>query len=136
MKKKCTYLHICLLSSIQVIVRIEKKSKKRKTLTKKSEKDKYVFTLLVLFLLLYLFTRGIFVPSSSFTSRWYCKIGYFCENFIFANSLKRHICYVKNSPLMSLTSSSIVYIAIFLQELLPFVGEILLLFAMCSLQLK
>ena len=29
----------------------------------------------------------------------YCKFGNFCENFIFANSIQRHICDVKNSPL-------------------------------------
>ena len=29
----------------------------------------------------------------------YCKCGNFCENFIFANIVKRHICYVKNSRL-------------------------------------
>ena len=29
----------------------------------------------------------------------YCKIEIFCENFIFANSIKRHICDVKNSRL-------------------------------------
>ena len=29
----------------------------------------------------------------------YCKSGNFCKNFIFANSVKRHICDVKNSRL-------------------------------------
>ena len=29
--------------------------------------------------------------------REYCKIGNFRENFIFANSIKRHICEVENS---------------------------------------
>ena len=29
----------------------------------------------------------------------YCKFGYFHEDFIFANSVKRHICDVKNSRL-------------------------------------
>ena len=29
----------------------------------------------------------------------YCKLGNFRENFIFANSVKRHICYGKNSRL-------------------------------------
>ena len=29
----------------------------------------------------------------------YCKIRNFCENFIFANSIKRHIYHVKNSQL-------------------------------------
>ena len=29
----------------------------------------------------------------------YCKSRNFCENFIFANSFKRHICDVKNSGL-------------------------------------
>ena len=29
----------------------------------------------------------------------YCRFGNFCENFIFANSIKRHISDVKNSRL-------------------------------------
>ena len=29
----------------------------------------------------------------------YCKVGNFCENFIFANSIKRRICDVKNARL-------------------------------------
>ena len=29
----------------------------------------------------------------------YCKSGNFCENFIFAESVKRRICDTKNSPL-------------------------------------
>ena len=29
----------------------------------------------------------------------YCKFGNFCENYIFANCVKRHICHVKNSRL-------------------------------------
>ena len=29
----------------------------------------------------------------------YCKFGNFCDNFIFANSVKRHICQVKKSRL-------------------------------------
>ena len=29
----------------------------------------------------------------------YCEFGNFCENFIFANSVKRHICHVKYSRL-------------------------------------
>ena len=31
--------------------------------------------------------------------REYCKFGFFCENFIFANSIKRHIYDVRNSRL-------------------------------------
>ena len=33
--------------------------------------------------------------------RWkhYCKFGNFCENFIYANWTKRHICDVKSLPL-------------------------------------
>ena len=27
----------------------------------------------------------------------YCKFGNFCENFIFVNSVKRHICHIQNS---------------------------------------
>ena len=34
-----------------------------------------------------------------YTRFWYCKFGNFRENFIFANSVKRHICDVKNSRL-------------------------------------
>ena len=29
----------------------------------------------------------------------YCKFGNFCDNFIFANSVKRHICDANNSQL-------------------------------------
>ena len=29
----------------------------------------------------------------------YCKFRNFCENFIFANSIKRHVCAVRNSRL-------------------------------------
>ena len=29
----------------------------------------------------------------------YCKSGYFCENFIFSNSVKKNICDAKNSRL-------------------------------------
>ena len=36
------------------------------------------------------------LPKYSFK---YCKFGHFSENFIFANSVKRHICDIKNSRL-------------------------------------
>ena len=31
--------------------------------------------------------------------REYCKLGNFCENSVFVNSIKRHICAVRNSRL-------------------------------------
>ena len=30
---------------------------------------------------------------------WYCKFGNFRDNFIFTNSVKRHICHIKKSRL-------------------------------------
>ena len=40
----------------------------------------------------------IALPQHLKNSR-YCRSGNFCENFIFANSIKRHISDVKNSQL-------------------------------------
>ena len=39
----------------------------------------------------------------------YCKFGNFCENFNYANSIKRHICDVKNSRLGHDLPSSVNY---------------------------
>ena len=39
------------------------------------------------------------ISTSSDTAVDSSKFGNFYENFIFANSAKRHICHVKNSPL-------------------------------------
>ena len=39
--------------------------------------------------------------------KYYCRFGNFRENFIFANSIKRHISDVKNSRLMQVIPISI-----------------------------
>ena len=45
----------------------------------------------------------VLIPTAMYTSTdWggkYCKFGHFRENFIFVNSVIRHICQVKNSRL-------------------------------------
>ena len=45
----------------------------------------------------------------------YCKLGNFCEIFIFANSVKRHICDVRNSQLRQVLPTPVSY-----RVILPF----------------
>ena len=48
-----------------------------------------------------------FFKVNVLTIYYYCIFGNFRENFIFANSVKRHICDVKNSQLGLDLSSSV-----------------------------